>query len=139
MNVFAFEYMQKLAADRAISRQLLLEADADPQIQGYVYPDDKTRIRVPIVSDGKTVGFYTPRKDGTVWRTGAIYVKPEYRGQGLASAAIAEYMRDKKGSAFIEDGNTASRAAFIRAGFVKGKRGEKEAGDWYDHYPEVNH
>jgi GNAT superfamily N-acetyltransferase len=135
LNIFAFEYMQKLAAARDISRQLLLEAEADPQIQGYVYPDDTARTRVPIVAADRTVGFFTPRKDGSVWRTGAIYVQPSYRGQGLATAAIAEFMRDKKGTAFIEDSNAASRAAFVRAGFVKGKRDEKEAGNWYDHHP----
>lgn len=52
---------EKTAAD-AVPRKLLLEADADPRLRGYVHPDDQTRVRVPIKAEGRTVGFYTPRK-----------------------------------------------------------------------------
>ena len=100
-----------------IPKRLLLEADQDKEVSGYVYPD-QDRYRVPITSEeGNIVGFMTPRQENGRWRTGAIYVDPEHRNKGYASRAITDFFADKAGMAYIDDGNEASKQAFRKAGF----------------------
>jgi RimJ/RimL family protein N-acetyltransferase len=110
--------------------KILKNADKDPNIAGYVYPEDDSRKRVPIKNaTGTTVGFLTPRVENGAWRAGATYVEPEHRGNGYASLALKEFFKDKKGRAYIEDTNVASRKAFEKAGFkeVPGKKIEKDS------------
>lgn len=106
-----------LTKQAQIQSDLLLRADSDPDIAGYVYPD-QDRYRVPITSEeGNIVGFMTPRQEKGKWRTGAIYVDPEHRNKGYASKAITDFFADKAGMAYIDDGNEASKQAFRKAGF----------------------
>ena len=114
---------------------LLLAADRDPDIAGFVYPEDTTRHRLPIFDSGKLVGFATPRQDtDEIWRMGAIYVVPEYRARGLARREISEFMRDKRGRAFIEDGNQRSQGAYAAAGFKKVLRDAAAGGCWWENF-----
>lgn len=117
-----------------IPQALLEEADKDPMIAGFVYPHEQ-RNRVPIQHEGQTVGFFTPREDNGVLRTGAIYVQPAHRGKGLASSAIRQYVAGKPARALIETGNEASRRAFVGAGFTPGKPAPEHGGQWYEHTP----
>jgi len=124
---------QEKAASTEEEQALLLEADADPMIAGYVKPEvaDVER-RWIYTGDGQLAGFFTPRKSNGALRTGAIYVKPEFRGQGLASKAIADYVGDSPARAFIETGNAASRKAFARAGFQETDPEERwGGGHWF--------
>lgn len=75
---------------------------------------------VEIKSGAKLVGFYIPfqESDG-VWRTGSIYLLPQYRGKGIAKDVIREFSKDRAVRAFIEPGNAASIRAYTAAGFVR--------------------
>jgi len=122
----------------SVPLKLLLEGNKDKDIEGYVYPYKKNIQRVPIRSkSGDTVGFFTPREEKGYHRVGAIYVKPEYRGQGLASDAIKNYMADKKARAIIEDSNISSIKAHLNAGYVKGNPSMTEGMTWYYKEPNI--
>lgn len=112
---------------------LLKEADQDPLLAGFVFPDDKSKKRLPIYFENRLVGFATPRtdKDG-VWRMGAIYVKNEFRNKGLARSTIESFMKNKKGRAFIEFDNLASQKAYAAAGFKVVKSDQGNKGDWWE-------
>lgn len=77
--------------------------------------------RVGIYHEGKLVGFYGPRKDRGYWRTGSIYILPNYRGLGLASKAVNDFFSkvEGKGLAYIEPHNISSMKAYEKAGFKK--------------------
>ena len=114
----------------SVDRDLLLEADRDPGIAGFVRPDSGA-TRVPFKHKGKVVGFMTPRQDPDGYhRVGAVYVKPEYRGKGIAARNIASYMEGKKSKVWIEDDNIATARAHTKAGYKKGRRAAKDA-HWY--------
>lgn len=115
---------------------LLKMADADPDLTGFVDPDNFRKVRIPIRdSTEHIVGFATPRQDkDDVWRMGAIYVKPEYRGKGLARTAIQSFMYKRKGRAFIENENIASQKAYEAAGFSKKRPDDKGEGYWWENY-----
>lgn len=119
-----------------IPRKLLLEANKDKDIEGYVHPNKKVN-RVAIHKDGEVVGFFTPREENGYHRVGALYVQPKHRGQGLASNAIRDYMSDKKSKVLIEDDNIASIRAHLKAGYVKGNKSIVEGMHWYVKEPNV--
>jgi len=111
-----------------IPKRLLLEADQDKDVSGYVFPEE-TRHRIPILSDkGDVVGFMTPRKEGNAWRSGAIYVSKEHRGKGYASDALVNFFSNKSGRAYIDDSNTSSQGAFRKAGFKPSESAKKIEG-----------
>lgn len=116
-------------------RELLLRADSDPLLAGYVYPDDESKARLPIYYGANLVGFATPRQDNDgVWRMGAIFVLPENRGRGLARNAIASFMICRRGRAFIEHDNIASQRAYEAAGFKVVKVDLKNKGSWWENF-----
>tara|TARA_Y100000034_G_scaffold136958_1_gene217589 strand:+ start:1821 stop:3620 length:1800 start_codon:yes stop_codon:yes gene_type:complete len=120
-------------ASVTVPYKLLLEANQDPFLRGYVHPRSKERVRAPIIHEGEIVGFYSPRvNEGTGrHRVGAIYVKPEHRGKGLASRAISDYAGDRPANAFVGADNEASRRAFLAAGFVEGEYDSRQDGHWF--------
>jgi GNAT superfamily N-acetyltransferase len=119
--------LQKLAS---VGRDLLIEADKDPGIAGFVRPDSGAE-RVAFTHKGEVVGFMTPRLDPDGYhRVGAVYVKPEHRGKGIASRNIARYMQGKKSKVWIDDDNVATARAHAKAGYQKGRRAAKDA-HWY--------
>lgn len=120
----------------SIPRKLLLEANKDKDIEGYVHPN-KNINRVAIHKDGEVVGFFTPREENGYHRVGALYVQPQYRGQGLASNAIRDYMSDKKSKVLIEDANIASIKAHLKAGYAKGNKSMVDGMHWYIKEPNV--
>ncbi len=114
---------------------LLIEADRSEELTGFVYPDDSSRKRIAIKEEEAIVGFFTPRQDpDKVWRMGAIYITPDFRGKGLGSRAIQCFMADKDGRAFIEYSNFASKKAYEKAGFKKDKDVPENAGAWFINY-----
>jgi len=114
-----------------IPLEILQQADNDPFLNDIIEVD-KNKTRVPIYYGKVIAGFYTPRqteyKKRMYWRTGAIYILPQYRKKGLASKAVSEFFSDKEyGLAFIEPHNAASLATFEKCGFkrteiITGKR-----------------
>lgn len=101
-----------------IPSSLLVEADQNPFIKGYVYPYDKNRIRCGIYYNDILVGFMTPRESSRGWRIGAIYVKKEYSGKSISSIAIKKFLQDKKAApVLIDTNNVTSQKAFEKAGF----------------------
>ncbi len=113
---------------------LLRLADADPLLTGFVYTDDKSKIRLPIFCENnQLVGFATPRQESDgVWRMGAIYIIPEFRNRGIAGKTIFSFMTGKKGRAFIEDENISSQKAYQKAGFRSIRVDLKNAGSWWE-------
>ncbi len=121
--------------DMSKMRELLLRADSDPLLAGYVYPGDETKTRLPIYHGENLVGFATPRQDQDgVWRMGALFVLPEYRGRGLARTAIASFMKGRRGRAFIETDNDPSQKAYEAAGFKVVKVDPKNNGSWWENF-----
>ncbi len=119
-----------LQKQASVGRDLLIEADKDPGIAGFVRPDSGAE-RVAFTHKGKAVGFMTPRLDPDGYhRVGAVYVSPEHRGKGIASRNIARYMQGKKSKVWIDDDNVATARAHAKAGYKKGRRAAKDA-HWY--------
>ena len=101
-----------------IPQDLLALADNDPEIGGFVYPQED-RQRAGIYLDNELVGFMTPREEDGGWRAGAIYIRPDSRGKGIGSLAIDKFFEDKSASPVpIGLNNLASQKAFAKAGFV---------------------
>lgn len=99
-----------------IPSHILNNADTDEFLSGIVNPSEK-KDRLGIIIDNELVGFLTPRLDKGYWRTGAIYIKPEYRGKGYGGMAVEKFFSDKpNGFAFIDPRNISSRKSFERAG-----------------------
>jgi|GEM_PF-206611 len=121
-------YFQKL-------KQLLMLADTDPGVAGFVNPENENLKRLPIWCENQIVGFATPRedKDG-IWRMGAIYVHPDHRARGLARKAIADYITGTNARAFLEENNLATQKAFWAAGFRPYQYDRKSAGAWWSNY-----
>ena len=103
-----------------IPQDLLALGNKDPEIEGFVDPEDVSKKRAGIYIGDDLVGFMTPRKepDGG-WRVGAIYIRPENRGKGIAPSAIAKFFEDKDASPVpIGLTNSSSQSAFAKAGFA---------------------
>ena len=103
-----------------IPKELLERANEDPILAGYIKSDRK---RIGIFFKEKIVGFFQPceieYKKQIYWRTGNIYVLPEYRNKGLASKVIADFFTDKQyGLAHIAENNPSSLKAFEKNGFI---------------------
>ena len=99
--------------------ELLKKGEADQELTGFVHPDNPEKDRGGIYLNDELVGFMTPREEKTGWRVGAIYIQPEKRKLGIASAAIKDFLADKDASQLpIGINNTYSQKAFANAGFV---------------------
>ena len=127
--------LKSLLIENNIPQELLNLADKDENISGYVYPNNHSILRIPIFNNEKQiVGFFTPREEDGIWRAGAIFVLPQYRGHGFSTKALFNFFKDKKGKAFIDVNNTSSQKAFSKAGFIKGKFEDKGdySGNWFE-------
>lgn len=107
----------------SIPTDLLLEADQNQEISGFVHPA-QDRQRAGIYLGDQLVGFMTPReeRDNKGWRVGAIFIKPEFKGLGLniGSKAIAQFFAGRKAAPVpISTTNIASQKAFEAAGFKR--------------------
>lgn len=104
-----------------IPQDILDKANEDPILSGYI---NKTIQRVGIYFEDRIVGFYSPveeeYKGKLYWRTGNIYILPEYRNKGIASKTIMEFFSDKPfGMAHVAENNLSSLRAFEKNGFTK--------------------
>lgn len=106
-----------------IPHDMLNLARNDPNLGDVVGGESSERFG--IFSNQNLVGFMSPRKDGNWWRTGAIFIHPDFRNQGIGSKAIQKFFSDKEsGLALVEPHNISSRKAYERAGFNVLKRSE---------------
>jgi len=107
----------------SIPSDVLLEADSNPEITGFVHPN-QDRQRAGIYLGDQLVGFMTPREEraNKGWRVGAIFIGPEFKGLGLniGSKAIAQFFANRKAAPVpISTTNIASQKAFESAGFKR--------------------
>lgn len=119
-----------------IPKDLLILADEDPEISGFVYPEDLNRVRAGIYKGNTLVGFFTPREDPKGWRVGAIFVHPSERGGGIAADVLREFFKERVAAPVpISVDNISSRRSFERAGFKDtGKKiieGDGWIGTWF--------
>ena len=100
--------------------ELLKQGETDQELAGFVHPDEPERNRGGIYYNDELVGFMTPRQNRhSLWRVGAIYIQPEKRKLGIASAAIKSFLSDKDAAQLpIGINNTSSQKAFANAGFI---------------------
>jgi GNAT superfamily N-acetyltransferase len=98
------------------------KAIVDPELDKDVLNRYSAIAPVLFNCNGKAVGFALPTKTGSFYRTGAIYVLPQYRKLGIAKTWIEEFFKDKKGIAYIRKGNSASVALFTSCGFKMGTK-----------------
>lgn len=104
-----------------IPRKMLSDANKEPSIAGRVRPRDPAVLRVPIMHGGAVVGFYCPHAAACGrTRIGPIYIAPEFRGRGLATAAYRAI--EGPMMAAVLDGDEASERMHARAGFVRWRR-----------------
>ena len=93
--------------------------EGDPLIEGYM-----------IEKDGETAGyglvfvFYSNEFGGLIYTWDEIYVKPEYRGQGLGTAYIHEmeaYHRERSARSRLEceDDNVGATQLYLRLGYKR--------------------
>ena len=112
--------------------KLVLESDEDEHLKGLIAKRGlQLEDRVPILKKGEVVGFYTPQQDkkSGLHRTGAIYITPDHRREGLALKILIDFSAKYPTFAFIDSTNEASRKMYEKAGFFQGKHTK---GDWYD-------
>ena len=99
--------------------EFLEKGDADPEISGFVHPEED-RQRAGIYFNDKLVGFMTPREEPDKgWRIGAIYINPDDRNKRIGSKAINKFFEKRDASSVpIGTDNVASQKAFANAGFA---------------------
>lgn len=104
----------------SIPKDLLTLADKNPEISGFVYPENENKVRAGIYKGKKLVGFFTPREErGDLgWRVGAIFIHPDERGSGIAAKVLKKFFKDRVAAPVpISVDNISSRKSFERAGF----------------------
>lgn len=115
----AFTIRSGKAVNDNVLQLLIDESKKDPFLGDIASTKKTDSFKVFYVGD-EAVGFAIPRKDSDGrYRTGAIYVLPQYRNKGYASQFTKSYFKDKKGRAFIEPDNTGSANLFTSTGFKK--------------------
>lgn len=97
---------------------MLRDANRDHGTRGMVR---RSAVRMAIVCDGETVGFFTPHraKNGRL-RIGPVYIVPSHRGRGLVVAVYATIAGPMM--ACVADDNPSSQRMHERAGFVRSRR-----------------
>ena len=112
--------------EEKIPQEIIDSVSKDEMLSTYTDLGQNTR-RIAIYLDETIIGFFSPKtKDyngKTYFRTGAIYILPQYRNRGYGTLCIDAYFKDKSlGITFIEPRNISSIRAFEKCGFVKEKQ-----------------
>ena len=132
MSLIKLLQLEAHKATSLVPEDMLDRAEDDPEFKGYNLI--KGKAQTPIYDNGTVVGFMIPRQepDG-VWRTGPIWIDPEFRSRGLASKAIADFSKGKNVKCWIADYNLPSIRAYEKAGFSKGEEKTMggDIGHWY--------
>jgi phosphinothricin acetyltransferase len=100
------------------------------QLKTFLYVGDPVYRSYLIQHNGIVAGycFLSKYKDRPAYRRTAevtIYIRPEFQGKGLGSAALKRLMEDASDNglktllAIISGDNEASISFFVKAGFVK--------------------
>lgn len=100
------------------------------QLKTFLYIGDAVYRSYLILTDGTVAGycFLTKYKDRPAYQRTAevtIYLRPEFQGKGLGSAALQRLITDARENglknllAIITGGNGPSIALFVKAGFVQ--------------------
>lgn len=114
--------------ETTIPLELLKEASQDKMLHTWSVSLNENEIRTGIYDDqDELIGFFTPMTETfeghEYWRTGTIYIKPEYRKQGHGKAAIGQFFSvHPYGITHIREDNLPSLMTYTAVGFlVKGK------------------
>lgn len=115
-------------------KKLISKASKDKYLGDKVYECDNNRIQLLYYKED-IAGICWPRRDSDGrYRTGPIYVLPEYRGKGVASSFVIEYFKDREGRAYIEPSNLSSINTFKKAGFKKVEKSSRNKNVDFDLY-----
>lgn len=102
-------------------KKLLLLADENKYLKGFVDPNNLSKLRISIKYDNQLVGFFSPREEKDYMRIGAIYIKDQYRknllGFSIAEYSIKLYFKNKKVKEIVDADNIGIKALFLRCGF----------------------
>jgi len=110
--------------------EALLAASTKDQFLGDIVRHKKLNGLVVFLYDSEPVGFAIPRSEsGGYYRTGPIFVLPQFRGKGISKRFVADFFKNKKGRAYIADSNKASQTVFTNAGFVKTEKSVDDDGE----------
>lgn len=100
--------------------QALIDASTQDPHLGDIATKKKLKDMVVFYYNDVPAGFAIPRRESdSYYRTGPIFVLPEYRNKGLAKQFVANFFQNKKGRAYIADTNVASQQLFTAAGFTR--------------------
>lgn len=133
MRLLRIALEHKKEIDKEV-RDLIKKASSERYLGKMVLDEPDSRLKVMYYQD-KPVGVCWPNRDSDGrYRTGPIFVLPEYRGKGVASDFIIEYFKDRKGRAYIEPSNTASINTFKKAGFKKVEKSSRNKNHEFDLY-----
>lgn len=109
----------RIPATSASGKEILKAAKHDSFI-GDVLKERAVGMITGFFINSLIVGFAIPRTAGPgIYRTGPIFVLPNYRSKGIAQKYVKEFFSDKNGLVYIEDNNHPSVALFTKCGFVK--------------------
>lgn len=118
-----------------IPKEIMDEARADKWIgkRLKVHPEFQPRA---IMCDGEVAGFMLPGRTSKTNEvmTGSLFIGSKFRKKGLAEAALRAFAEENPNAvSFVNENNTASRAAHRKAGWADTKRrvqGNRKATVW---------
>lgn len=108
--------MKILKKDKRL-KAIVEDAVKDPEL-GPIVKRRLITTALCLVDDDAIIGFAIPRKDSDGrYRSGPIYIRPEYRRRGLATVLLRQIFHDVKARAMIAETNIASQRTFEGLGF----------------------
>jgi hypothetical protein len=107
-------------------RPLLIEAEENRFLKGYVKPSDVNTKRVVIKDNNILIGFFTPRAEADHYRIGALYICPQFRkkvsGFSIAESTLRSYFGQKKIKEITDQENYAATSLMMRLGLLIEKK-----------------
>lgn len=88
------------------------------------FDSNSKAYRIPILYENIVVGFYSPHEttynNKKYWRSGVIFILPNYRSKGLASKTLRQFFSDKQYAvSLIDKTNIPSQRLFESLGFKR--------------------
>jgi ribosomal protein S18 acetylase RimI-like enzyme len=113
---------------------LLKLATGDRHLFGFVGEENSLKRRIVVITDGQVAGFFSPRREGSHWRIGAIYFLPEFRknvlGYSIAELAISKFFEGKDVWELVDNDNFASKRLLGNCGLYFKRNHSSEIELW---------
>lgn len=118
-------------------------AYVDPYIGGNWLKSwllDHNKLAVVVdTSSNECVGFFIPRKENGYWRSGTVFVHPDYRGQRIMQRVLTSFFETHTPAiAWVANANHSSKSLYLSLGFqrwrdhvVHSNDGTYKPGAWY--------